>query len=164
MTGSLPQQATVVVVMRRQACLNVGPPLTLVLCLSLAAACGQQKTEHALDLTTTADFASPADLAGASEYVVTATFTGTPRAYTLPDEHSLRYWVAPATVTSLVAQRPDVKTKLRVGMSIEVGTQLLNSADSRVLSNYSDLAKTFPTEEDIPSFGDEIVAFLVHED
>jgi hypothetical protein len=116
-----------------------------------------------VDLTS-ADYTSPSQLASSSEYVVTVSIIDAPKPYVLAAAPILRYWVSNARITSVVAQRPDVVNRLSVGMTIPIGTQLLNATQENSVVNYADLAKTFPTESDIPVAGDNIVAFLVHGD
>ena len=68
----------------------------------------------------------------------------------------MRYWVADARIDEVVAQRPDVAIRLAAGMTVPIGTALINNARSDRIENARELAN----EKDRPRAGDAIVAFL----
>jgi hypothetical protein len=68
-----------------------------------------------------------------------------------------RYWVADARIDEVVAQRPDVVTRLAAGMTVPIGTGLLDLEEAHRVENASELAN----DEDRPRSGDAVVVFLV---
>lgn len=120
-------------------------------------------------------FTSPEQLAQSSEYLVRGVVLDTPvyakispgpAAAAAPDGPILvsltHYAVIHVRVSHVVAARPDVATSIKVGETIPVGINVLDSAQRNVVVDYNRIVEEgFPTESQVPAKGKDIFAFLV---
>lgn len=149
--------------MRHATRRHAGLPLALVTGALLAStACGAPSRPNLQNVElSAASYTTVDQLASASEYLVSGKVTGVPRDVPNSALPALHYWVVPVTLSRVVAQRPDVATRLKSGDVIMMGVQVLRASSDANLANYSELADKLPGEDDKPQAGESFVGFLV---